>query len=240
MIKEAKPFGNGAQILVSKEWIGKKVVLELKDKTVEDIKDDILSRIKDLSSIASIVLIGSYARKEQSDDSDIDIVIFCTKKPELKLYNYHIVLINANKLEEEISVNPALFKSILDEGIVILNELFLRNIKLKDRYIKGYKKECLNAYFLNKEFIESDKKQNAVSESAVYSIILRLRSLFMLKNKYSFKEFKKWLVKNGVLKFDDLYDIYKAVRDGKEIKNINFNLIGEIEKANNMLAKESR
>jgi len=240
MIKEAKPFGNGAQILVSKEWIGKKVVLELKDKTIEDIKEDILPRIRDLNSVASIVLIGSYVRKEQSDDSDIDIVIFCTKKPELKLYNYHIVLINVNKLEEEINMNPALFKSILDEGVVILNESFLKNINIKSRYIKEHKKECLNAYFLNKRFIELDKKQNMVSESVVYSIILRLRSLFILKNKYSFKEFKIWLIKKGINEFDKLYEIYKFVRDGKEIKEIDIKLIKDIEKANKLLAKESK
>ncbi len=240
MIKEAKSFGNGAQILVSKEWIGKKVILELKEKTIDDIKEDILSRINDLNNVASIVLIGSYARNEQSDDSDIDVVIFTNKKLEIKIYNYHIILININRLDEEISVNPPLFKSILDEGIVILNESFLKNINIKDKYIKEYKKQCLNAYFLNKEFIESDKKYNMVSESVVYSIILRLRSLFILKNKYSFKEFKNWLIKTGILKFDDLYNIYKAVRDDKETKGIDFKLIAEIEKANNLLAKESK
>ena len=137
-------------------------------------------------------------------------------------------------------MNPALFKSILDEGIVILNESFLKNINIKSRYIKEHKKECLNAYFLNKRFIELDKKQNMVSESVVYSIILRLRSLFILKNKYSFKEFKIWLIKKGINEFDKLYEIYKFIRDDKIVIEIDIKLINEIEKANNLLAKESR
>lgn len=240
MIKEAKQFGNGAQVLVPKEWIGRKVVLSLERKTINDIKEDVLSKLNDLSKIVSIVLIGSYARMEQEDGSDIDVVIFSTQRFEIKLNNYHIIFINVNKLEEEVSVNPALFKSILDEGIVILNESFLKNINIKKTYLGYYKKECLNAYFLNKGFIELDKKQGIISESVIYSAILRLRSLFILKSKYSFKEFKRWLIKNRINEFDKLYELYKYVRDDKEIKEIDIKLINDIEKANNLLAKESK
>ena len=240
MIKEAKQFGNGAQALVPKEWIGRKVVLSLERRTIDDIKEEILFKIKDLSKIVSIVLIGSYARMEQEEGSDIDIVIFSTQRFKIKINNYHIILINVNKLEEELSVNPALFRSILDEGVVILNESFLKNINLKSHYIKYYKKECLNVYSLNKEFIELDKKQGIISESVIYSIILRLRSLFILKDKYSFKEFKKWLIRNGISEFDKIYEIYKLVRDDKFVNEIDIKLIHEIEKANNLLAKESR
>ena len=240
MIKEAKQFGNGAQVLVPKEWIGRKVVLSLEGRTIDDIKAEVLSKIKDLSKIVSIVLIGSYARMEQEEGSDIDIVIFSTQRFKIKINNYHIILINVNKLEEEISINPALFKSILDEGVFILNESFLKNINLKSHYIKYYKKECLNVYSLNKEFIELDKKQGIISESVIYSIILRLRSLFILKDKYSFKEFKKWLIRNGISEFDKIYEIYKLVRDDKFVNEIDIKLIHEIEKANNLLAKESR
>lgn len=240
MIKEVKHFGNGAQVLVPKEWIGRKVVLSLEKKTINDIKGDILSKLNDLSKIVSIVLIGSYARMEQEEESDIDVVIFSTQKFEIKISNYHIIFINVNKLEKEISVNPALFKSILDEGVVILNESFLKNINIKQSYIKYYKKECLNAHFINKGFIELDKKQCTISESVVYSVILRLRSLFILKNKYSFKEFKKWLIKKEINEFDKLYKIYKFVRDDKGIKETDIKLIKDIEKANNILAEESK
>ena len=240
MIKEAKQFGNGAQVLVPKEWIGRNVVLSLERRTIDDIKEEVLFRIKDLSKIVSIALIGSYARMEQEEGSDVDVVIFSTQRFDIRINNYHIILINVNKLEEEISVNPALFKSILDEGVVILNESFLKNINLKSSYIKYYKKECLNAYSLNTEFIELDKKQDIISEGVVYSIILRLRSLFILKNKYSFKEFKKWLIRNGISEFDKIYEIYKFIRDDKIVIEIDIKLINEIEKANNLLAKESR
>ena len=84
-----------------------------------------------MSKIVSIALIGSYARMEQEEGSDVDVVIFSTQRFDIRINNYHIILINVNKLEEEISVNPALFKSILDEGVVILNESFLKNINLK-------------------------------------------------------------------------------------------------------------
>ena len=98
IVKQVKPFGNGAQILVPKEWIGKEVVVNIKNKTLETIKDEILSSINNLSNVACIVLIGSYARKENLPESDIDIVVFCTEKININLNNYHIILVNINKL----------------------------------------------------------------------------------------------------------------------------------------------
>ncbi len=238
IIKEVKPFGNGAQIVVPKGWIGRKIIIELKTKDIEDIQKDIINNIKDLSKVVSIVLIGSYAREEQLMESDVDIVIFCIEKLKIDLPNYHIILVNVNKLKEEIILNPALFKSILDEGVVILNSNFLNNIKINNAAIKKYKKDCYDAYLLNKEFINLDKKQNALSPSIIYSIILRLRSLFILKNKYLFKEFRSWLIKNNIQEFDKLYNIYKSVRDNKILKNIDYKLINEVEKANEFLCEQ--
>jgi len=66
-----------------------------------------------------------------------------------------------------------------------------------------------------------------------------LKCLFF-KSKYSFKEFKKWMIRNGIKEFDKLYEIYKFIRDDKIVIEIDIKLINEIEKANNLLAKESR
>ena len=235
LIKQVKPFGNGAQILVPKEWIGKEVIINIKNKTLENIKDEVLSNMTHLNNVACIVLLGSYARKENLPESDIDIAIFCAEKINFNLNNYHIILVNINNLEKEINLNPALFKSILDEGIPILNSSFLKNIKIKNIYIKKFKDECYKHYLMNKEFLELDKKQNSLSLSVVYSIMLRLRALFILNNKYSYKTFRDFLMKNHI-NFDSLYIIYKDIRDNKKIEN-NINL-NEIEDANEFLLKQ--
>ncbi len=236
IMKEVKPFGNGAQVLAPKEWIGRKVLLVIQELDLAEIKSQVLDNIKDLSKIVSIVLIGSYARKEQDSYSDVDIVVFCTEKLNINMPNFHIVLVNANRLEEEINLNPALFKSILDEGIPLINSNFLSNIKIKEKYIKNFKKDCYRAYLSNKGLINLDKKQNLISPSVIYSTILRLRALFILKNKYAFIEFKRWLIKNNI-NFDKLYNIYKLIRDNKSIKNLDLN-ISEIEKINEFLLKQ--
>ena len=237
IIKEVKPFGNGAQILVSKNWIGKKVILSLKDRSLDDIKKELLNDLNDLTKVACIVLIGSYARNEQLYDSDVDIMVFCRERLNIKLNNFHIILINTGRLREEIALNPALFKSILDEGIAVLNSDFLKNVKIIDKDVSNYKKECYNAYLSNKEFIKLDKEQSTLSLSVIYSIILRLRALFILKNKYSFNKFREWIIRNN-LNFDELYNIYKSIRNDKETKNIDYKLINEVEKANEFLFKQ--
>ncbi len=238
IIKEVKPFGNGAQILVPKEWSGKTALISLQNKTLQDIKKDLLNNIKQLDKVACILVIGSYARNENLPESDVDVVIFCTEKLEINLPAYHIILVNINRLKEEINLNPALFKSILDEGIIILNSDFLKNIKINNKDIKNYKKECYNAYSINKKLIKLDKKLNTISPSVIYSAILRLRALFILKNKYSFHKFREWTIRNN-LNFDDLYNIYKLIRDNKYINDLYVNL-NEVEKANEFLSDQLR
>ena len=77
LLKEVKPFGNGAQIIVPKEWTGKTVLITLQSKTLEDIKKDLLNNIKGLDKVACIAIIGSYVRNENLPESDVDVVIFC-------------------------------------------------------------------------------------------------------------------------------------------------------------------
>ena len=106
---------------------------------------------------------------------------------------------------------------------------------MKNSYIKRFKNECHKQYLINKELIELDKKLNTISLSVVYSIVLRLRALFILNNKYRYKGFRDYLIKNNI-NFDALYNIYKAVRDNKKTEN-NINL-DEMENANDFLLKQ--
>jgi len=65
------------------------------------------------------------------------------------------------------------------------------------------------------------------SYSVLYSIILRLRGIFIIKcilkkEKFLNKKFQKWLIQNSIInkEFEQCYLAYRAVRDNKDTKNI--------------------
>jgi len=62
------------------------------------------------------------------------------------------------------------------------------------------------------------------SNGVIYSLILRLRGTFiihqLLKNKtYSNGLFRKWVTSRYKGDYDELYEIYRKIRDEKEIKD---------------------
>ncbi len=73
--------------------------------------------------------------------------------------------------------------------------------------------------------LELDRKTgNIASNSVIYSIILRLRGIFiiecLLKNRaYSNSSFKAWISNNIKLDYEKVYEVYRAVRDDKAMKD---------------------
>src|SRR3989344_5864914 len=81
-LKEVRKWGNSAGILLPKELIGKQVKITIIDRTLE-IKKEVLNIIEPfLQDIIGVYLTGSYARGEETEESDIDILVISenTKK----------------------------------------------------------------------------------------------------------------------------------------------------------------
>ena len=80
LIKPVIRVGNSAGILVPKAWINGKAKVELISRPV-NIKKDIIEILEDyLEDILGIYLVGSYARKEETEKSDIDILAITDSK----------------------------------------------------------------------------------------------------------------------------------------------------------------
>ena len=99
---------------------------------------------------------------------------------------------------------------------IIKNEIFTQNTSWQN-----VEKALIN---INKEILELDKLEGAYlkSPSVVYSLILRLRGLFLInciknKEKYYNKNFKAWLLKTGLNKseLNKIIKIYKLIKNGK-------------------------
>ena len=86
-IKKAIRAGNSSAVILPRAWLDKEVREELVKKTPEIILRDVLNIAGEhieLSEIIGVYLVGSYARGEENDDSDIDILIISRKEIKLR------------------------------------------------------------------------------------------------------------------------------------------------------------
>src|SRR3989344_1039988 len=225
VIRNVGKWGNSAGVLLPREWLGSRVKIEIVEDG-KDIKKEILGMLEPyLEDLLGVYLTGSHARGEQEDDSDVDIIAISKSiKKEIISGRYRISIAPLESIRKSLKSNPILILPRIMEAKVILNrqlldELSLKNLSAKD--FLGYFKETKRIMSINKEFIKLDKEdsQNLESEGVIYSLILRLRGMYIIgslleKKVYSKKGFLRFL-ENGLSKKDVLlvYSLYKKIRD---------------------------
>ena len=208
IFKQTIKSGNASAVVLPKTWLNKKVKIELIDKTPEIILYDVLEIVKskiDLSEIIGVYLVGSHARGDKEDLSDVDILVISekTSKEVIKKGDYEILIVSLDLLDYKLKENLLPVGTMLKESKPLLNNKFLREIKMK---IKATKKNV--KWFLETtndrlrtikgsiDRIEKSKPDGKLSDVIAYSLILRLRTLYMIdclrKNKdYNKDEFIK-------------------------------------------------
>ena len=103
----------------------------------------------------------------------------------------------------------------------------LKNIEINKSSFKEFIAGCKRVEKINEGFIKLDKEQGFKyldSESVIYSLVLRLRGIYLMKSllenkKYSKKEFLRYLSK--YLEREELgkvYNTYVSIRDKRKIK----------------------
>ncbi|MBS3151300.1 nucleotidyltransferase domain-containing protein [Candidatus Woesearchaeota archaeon] len=225
--KRVVGFGNGSIVYTPKSWIGREVIIALPKLS---LKEEVLDLLKPyLENIQGIYLYGSYARGEQEQDSDIDVLVISDKRFSLEKKGYDINVRSLENLKKILIENPV-YSLIFKEAKTVLNKSLLDNLKKiklpiskpNFSFILDTTKDVLE---INKQLIdiEDDSFDNV---AVIYSLVLRLRGLYMvdcvLKNRlYSNKDFKKFVIKKGINDFDLLYDIYRCIRDNKRIRKAN-------------------
>jgi predicted nucleotidyltransferase len=226
-IRTAKIFGNGAHVFVPKEWAGEEIIIVRPRK--KSLKERILSILEPyLDSILGVYLYGSYARDEQTEDSDIDLFVITDKKIKIKSEGFEVVCLEEKDIEKALKIEPVLIYSILSESKPIINSKTLHELKTK--YLpklldfQSYIRETKGVIRVNEDFIQSEKGDYLTSEAVVYSLVLRLRGLFIIKSilegkRYSHRLFKAW-VKSHISKidFDSIYEAYRLSKYEKKIR----------------------
>ncbi len=233
-IKEAIRWGNGAGVLLPKEWTGKLTKVTLLDPT-EEIQKETLNILKNrLSKLSGIYLTGSYARNEQDENSDIDILVISEKEEtELISGKYNISIIPEEKMLNINKKNVLQILTRIMEAKTILNNMLIEKIKEnieknKEKINEGieeYLQETKEILKINRGLLTLDNSIK-IDPEQIYSIILRTRGIFIIKcilNKkiYKTKNFKKWILKNTRMSFpeiENVIEIYQEYKLNQKIK----------------------
>src|SRR3989338_11679760 len=231
--KQTREVGTSAGVLLPRSWLNKQVVVTLFEPSKEKILQDIISCLfeHDLNEeVRGIYLYGSYARGDFNFNSDIDILIITQNKNKLVNYNnYEIILVSESSFSKNLP-NNLNYMSLLKEMKVILNKDLIERYRIK-KYKFNIKKslsEIEGVLNINQDSIRmyQENKLN-IPDGTVYSIVLRLRELYLIKCLISNKSYSR----EDFLKItgEKIYSAYSRVkRDKREINNVYPNEAGAL------------
>lgn len=237
--KEVKLSGNSAHVYLPREWAGLVVEIRPKKLSLEEIKKGVLSVViehysESLKNIVGIYLYGSVARNEQTPNSDIDILIITDKKieAEKKTTNYDISHATLEQVRKTLENNALLILPILREAKPVLNETLIKDLartKINYKNTKWFLQTTQSSLKIVEQLME-DKRKDSIP-NILYALVMRSRGLFLIKclakNKsYSNKNFIAYITKTSKLGkhiINDMYDVYRAVRDEKKPPKHNIN-----------------
>ena len=227
--KKVVGFGNGSIVYTPKKWIGKTVTVILERKTA-DVREEILKILKEkLPEIEGIFLFGSYARNEQTESSDIDVLVISDTLKLKRQGNIDFLCTTKNRFVGDLKKDGTLFLwQIVQEAKPIFNERLLEELKgVKTRpNFSGFFDSTLSAFKKIKGFLREDKQNNekyCTSTASIYSLVLRMKTLFLIqlylrKQAFSNKKFSAFIETHSFSaeKTKKFLDVYRTERDNKK------------------------
>lgn len=227
MTKTVKKYGNSGGVYLPSSWIGGRVEVNLLRRPARPEKDLPLALAGRMEHIISILLYGSYAREEQAEGSDMDVIVVMdnhakdTGVPEgLRGMNYDVTIMGADEIRRAVERDALLSKS-LEDAKAVFNDSFLDELKsikpqrgLNERI--GLARSSLG-------IMKSIFELGGDNTGLVYPLLMRIKEMLLIEciqegRKYSFMLLENRMRQKGISKSDfaGLMANYRAVRDGKK------------------------
>jgi len=225
IVKQAFKLGNSAGVLLPIEWKGRRVSVKLIERSISQDIIEILEERGLLKNTLGIFLTGSYARGEETGESDIDLLIVTDNiNKQIKIDKYEIVLISKESLDKSI-ISGLYMVSSINEAKAIMNNELLQSYKgkIKLSWVKKHIAEIKSIVKINEIAINSyEEMKGNVSDETLYSVILRLRELYIIeclrnKKNYSSKEFISLVRK---VANEESYNAYVRVKNDRKTKKV--------------------
>jgi len=131
LIKNTIKVGNSAGVLLPKEFLNTQVKVVLQPLNIEKDILEILLEKKMLKDVLGVYLIGSYARKQQTIESDIDVLVITDNlNDKINRGKYDLMLVSKELVDEKMEKNilpllPMIIeaKPIINQALIILQNL---------------------------------------------------------------------------------------------------------------------
>ncbi len=226
LVRKAIKVGNSAGVLLPKQYLNSQVRIVLQPLNIEKDVLEILLEENILKDTLGVYLVGSYARNEQTIESDIDILVITSKiNKKIIRGRYEIILITKEQLEKQLETNLLPLLPMLKEAKSIINEMLIEKYKetpLTKKNLKWHIETTKSAMRVIKKSIELSKEMKIKEgDGSAYSLILRLRGVYIVdclkKDKlWSKREFLS-LIKEiaGSL---NAYEGYLRIKADKKVK----------------------
>ena len=158
LLRNVSRWGNSAGVLLPREWMGNQVKVIFIDRTLEIKKESLNILELYLEDILGIYLVGSYARGEQEQDSDIDIIAVSKDiKKEIVSGKYNISITPLKDLKKTLEENPLFVLPRLNEAKVIINSSLLeelKSVKIAKKSFKNFTEETKRVIKISEKFME--------------------------------------------------------------------------------------
>ena len=237
LVKKIIKVGNGAGVLLPREWYGGEAKIELIKKPL-DIKNDILNILSPhLGSIFGIYLVGSYARSEQKERSDVDVLVITSDiDKRVKSGKYDLLMIGKERLHQLLKRNILPLLPMIKEAKAILNSVLIKeysDVPINFDNLRFHTETTMSAMGVIKAELDLYKEEGEkfVSDADAYSLILRIRGIYIVQclidgKKYSNRSFIAFA--KDIAGSKKAYEIYLRVKD--ETKGRGRLLLEEAEK----------
>ncbi|PIN90644.1 hypothetical protein COU57_02980 [Candidatus Pacearchaeota archaeon CG10_big_fil_rev_8_21_14_0_10_32_14] len=245
-IKKTIKAGNSSAVLLPRSWLNKDVRVELIKKSKDVILNDILILLKkeiELKNVIGIYLVGSYAREEEDEKSDIDILVITRDIDKEMIHEgiYNILIMSKDLLEQKLEKDIFPVGQMIKEAIPLLNSYHLDSldVKITKKNVKWYLDTTQDKLRLIKKIIDRGDKNKMISDRISYTLILRIRTLYIIhklinNEDYSKKEFIKLIkkVSGGINSYRSYLRIKNNFEDEVGVTRL------EVEKLCNYLTSE--
>ena len=242
-IKKTVKAGNSSAVILPRAWLNQEVRVELVKKSQETILFDTINIAKkymELKDIIGIYLAGSYARGEESKDSDIDILIISNNIDKEMVHEgiYNVLIISEELLNQKLKQDLFPIGQMIKEAKPLINSNYLNSIDIivTKKNVKWYIDTTNEKLKLIKNLIK--KSGEKVNSRIIYTLILRIRTLHIIQKlinneNYSKKDFISLIEK---ISSRNSYESYLEVKN--ELKETNKVAKKEAEKLYNYLEKQ--
>lgn len=184
-----------------------------------------------MNTVRGLYFHGSRAKGDHREDSDYDLVLITHDKigdelkTELKEHNIQVEVFTLSQVKKQLDLTPSYLLTVLKESVPLigaeLREKLVRK-KMNDIALQVELKDCIRQLEYLKKMLKNEP-DDVVKARVIHSAILRLRQAYSIKRLYNSDvpelsmEFKEFFNDN----FEELYELYRVVRDMVHGKGLN-------------------